>query len=179
MSTLLANPCSPCITSDIGLHLVISDFAAWPVLLLAYYIPFLTSLNLFFLVDVVVDPYLKLPVALSVRLLSPDPFWIFLLKKKQKYILDIKFECISFMVCVCVCNGCVCIVLLIYYPKCTSTHLKDWKSRNYEDNPFLNKTIVCTFLINIAAYISTFPSTVLISYVIYKTTWYIYILYAY
>ena len=64
----------------------------------------------------------------------------------------------------------VCIVLLIYSPKCTSTHFKYSKSRNYEDNPFLNKTIVRTFLINITAYISKFPSTVLIFYVIYKTT---------
>ena len=72
-------------------------------------------------------------------------------------------------------HACVCVyvyvcVLLIYSPKCTSTHFKDWKSRNYEDNPFNNKAIVRTFLINLNAYISKFPSTVLILYVIYKTT---------
>ena len=78
--TLLANPCSLCIAYDIVLHLVISDFAAWPVLLLTYYIPFLTSLNLFFLVDIVLDSF---PVALSFRLLSPDPFSIFVLKKNK------------------------------------------------------------------------------------------------
>jgi hypothetical protein len=73
--TLLANPCSFCIAYDIVLHFVVSDFAAWPVLLLTDYIPFLTSLNVLFLVDVGVDP-------LCVRLLSPDPFSIILLEKK-------------------------------------------------------------------------------------------------
>ena len=38
--------------------------------------------------------------------------------------------CVWGRVCVCnggvhVCTGCVCIVLLIYSPKCTSTHFKD------------------------------------------------------
>ena len=65
--TLLANPCSFWIDYDIVLHFVVSDFAAGPVLLLTDYIPFLSSLDLFFLVDVGVDP-------LCLRLLSPDPF---------------------------------------------------------------------------------------------------------
>ena len=37
--------------------------------------------------------------------------------------------CVYVCVCgwgrVCVCTGCVCIVLFIYSPKCTSTHFKD------------------------------------------------------
>ena len=188
--TLLANPCSPCIhaTYDIVLHLVVSDFAAWSFLALTDYLQFLIPLSLFFLVDVGVDPYLKFPVVLSVRLLSSDPFSIFLLKKKKKYILDNKFDWISVMVWVCawVCNGVclclyvyVCVLFEIYSPKCPSTHFKDWKSRNYEDNSFLYKTIVRAFLINIYAYFSSFPSTVSIFYVIYKTTWCMHRLYAY
>jgi hypothetical protein len=74
-----------CIAYDIVLHFVVSDLASGPVLLLTDYNPFLTSLNLFFLVDVGVDP-------LCVRLLSPDPFSIILLKKKIEKKLDIKFE---------------------------------------------------------------------------------------
>ena len=99
----------------------------------------------------------------------------------NEYLLWCEYACVYVMgacMCVCVCVF-VCIVLLIYSPKCTSTHFKDWNSRNYEDNPFLYKIIVRTFLVNIAAYFSRFPSTVSICYVIYKTTWYIHRLYAY
>jgi hypothetical protein len=53
----------------------------------------------------------------------------------EVYILDIKFDWISFMgwVCAWVCNGVclclyvyVCVLFEIYSPKCPSTHFKDW-----------------------------------------------------